>query len=270
MYVKLAILIGCAVLTVISVRVLLMPGIDIVGSRLKFSTKTRGQIIGYATSVPELTIVLISAFNGIFDAGLWNIVSSNVINWLLFITAVLAFKQQADLINRRFIDEILFGLFSVIIPLVLHRIAPKPSLGAVFFLMAVFAIYKVADHLLYHRDEMRDEETGPRQSGMAVGVAMMVIGLIVILFAGKFIGASAKRLIISLGAPSWLIGWILGLVTSIPELTSFFEIYRVEKRKDRLHLTKDTQQALDAMVTSNMMNLCIILPVGIVVAYTLL
>lgn len=270
MYMKFTILIVCAVFTVISVRFLLMPGIDMVCSTLKFSTKTRGQIIGYATSVPELSIVLISALNGIFDAGLWNIVSSNVINWLLFMTAVLVFKQQVELINKRFVDELLFGLLSVIIPLALHRFFPKPALGPVFFLLALFFAYKMVDHFLYNRDEIIIEETGPPRHGMTLGIFMIVIGIIAILLAGKFIGTNAKSLIISLGAPSWMIGWILGMVTSIPEFTSFFEIYRVEKKRNQLHLTQDTQQALDAMVTSNMMNLCIILPVGIVVAHALI
>ncbi|GAG25309.1 unnamed protein product, partial [marine sediment metagenome] len=61
------------------------------------------------------------------------------------------------------------------------------------------------------------------------------------------------------------IGWILGFITSLPELTSFFEIYRLEKKNGRLHLLDDTQEALDALVSSNMSNLGVILPIGIIV-----
>jgi hypothetical protein len=65
--------------------------------------------------------------------------------------------------------------------------------------------------------------------------------------------------------PAWIIGWILGIVTSLPECVSFYDIFRLEKSRGRLHLRDDTQQGLDALVSSNMCNLGVILPVGLLV-----
>jgi Ca2+/Na+ antiporter len=93
----------------------------------------------------------------------------------------------------------------------------------------------------------------------------MALGILAVLAAGRYLGRSAHALIIELGIPTWVIGWILGLVTSLPEAVSFCEIYRLEKARGRLHLRHDTQQGLDALVASNMSNLGIILPAGMLI-----
>ena len=94
---------------------------------------------------------------------------------------------------------------------------------------------------------------------------MLVIGVAVILFAGRFLGDSAGALIKQLSVPAWAVGWILGLVTSVCELASFIEIYRVHKPKDSPSHVKDTQEALDALVASNIANLGLILPLGMMI-----
>jgi Ca2+/Na+ antiporter len=74
------VLVACAAATVMAVRLLIIPGIGVLCARAGFSPKTRGQIIGYATSVPELAVVAASAVMGVFEAGFWNIASSNMVN----------------------------------------------------------------------------------------------------------------------------------------------------------------------------------------------
>jgi len=93
----------------------------------------------------------------------------------------------------------------------------------------------------------------------------MVAGVLVILLAGRFLGSSAGALITQLNVPAWAVGWILGLVTSVCELASFIEIYRIHKPKDSPSHIKDTQEALDALVASNISNLGLILPMGMII-----
>ena len=69
----------CAFITIAAVRVLVIYGINVLSTALRFSVKTKGQIIGYATSIPELVVIVSSAFAGVFEAGFWNIASSNII-----------------------------------------------------------------------------------------------------------------------------------------------------------------------------------------------
>ncbi|HEY5653001.1 MAG TPA: hypothetical protein VIR63_01375 [Pontiella sp.] len=85
------------------------------------------------------------------------------------------------------------------------------------------------------------------------------------LVSGRFLGISANALIIQLSVPAWAVGWILGLVTSVCELASFIEIYRIHRPVDSPNHIKDAQEALDALVASNIANLGLILPLGIVV-----
>ena len=60
-----------------------------------------------------------------------------------------------------------------------------------------------------------------------------------------------------------LAGWILGFVTSIPEMVTFFAVYATSKREGKLQDLNDTQEALDNLTSSNMSNVGIIYPIGL-------
>ena len=260
----LAILVACAAITVTAVRYLVIRGIDTLCCILRLPPKTRGQIIGYATSMPEFVVVLSAAFSGVFEAGLWNIASSNIINCVLFASGVLVYRQHRELKRKRFIDEIVFVVLSVAAPLAMFRLQLDMSLGLAAGLIAFFAVYKVADRFVNPQGEVA-EVPPPAETHLGRGIAALVLGIIVVIVAGRFLGSSAAMLVDGLGVPAWAVGWILGFVTSIPELTSFFEIYRLAKVRGQLDGEDDTQEAFDALVASNMSNLGIILPLGYVV-----
>jgi len=253
----------CASVTVLAVHFLVVPGIASLCHQLAFSEKTEGQIIGYATSLPEFVVVISSAMSGVKEAGFWNIASSNMINWVLFLLAVGIFRQWQDLRRLAFLDELTFGLLSVAVPLFLLGIRIDPTIPICLGLIGFFVTYKILDARFFHCAELRIEEldsVSARDSGRAIG--SIAIGIFMVLIAGHFLGKSAETLILKLSIPSWMVGWILGSITSIPELTSFIEIYGFHKKRDTLYLLKDTQEALDALVASNMSNLGIILPIG--------
>jgi len=261
----LSILVCSAAMIVGAVRFLLIPGIGKIGAALKFSPKVRGQMIGYATSVPELTVLVAGAFAGVFDAGLWNIASSNIINGILFFLTVLAFHQQLDLKNKVFADEIVFGILSVVIPLLLFAAHVETGYVAAAGLVGFFVFYKVMDKRLNKEGKPAIIPPGARGGTLGGGAVLLVIGIGVILLAGRFLGSSAGALIKLLNVPAWAVGWILGLVTSVCELTSFVEIYRIHKPKDSPQHIEDTQEALNALVASNIANLGLILPIGMIV-----
>lgn len=89
--------------------------------------------------------------------------------------------------------------------------------------------------------------------------------LLVIVVSGWKLGSAAEELILTLGIASWIIGWILGFVSSISKMSGFFEVYRKHHREDSLKGLHDTQEVLDLLVASNRSNLCLILPLGILV-----
>jgi hypothetical protein len=270
MILDLLILTASAAAIVAAVRYLLIPGIGKIGAAFKFSAKVRGQVIGYATSVPEFTVLVAGALNGVFNAGLWNIAASNIINWLLFMATVLAFHQQLDLKNRVFIDEILFGILSVVIPLLLFAAHIRTGYGTAAALIGFFVIYKILDRLLNKQGKPAPLPKGAEGGTFGGGSVLLILGILVILLAGRFLGNCAGRLITQLSVPAWAVGWILGLVTSVCELASFVEIYRIHRPKDSPDHIKDTQEAIDALVASNIANLGLILPLGMMVYLLLL
>ncbi|VGO16110.1 hypothetical protein PDESU_04700 [Pontiella desulfatans] len=261
----LSILVLSAAAIVVAVRFLLVPGIGRIGAALKFSAKVRGQMIGYATSVPEFTVLVAGALNGVFDAGMWNIVASNVVNWVLFLLTVFAFRQQLDLKNKGFADELVFGVLSVVVPLLMFAAHIGTSYATAIGLIAFFMVYKVMDKRLNKAGKPAVLPPGAEGGTLWGGGGMLLLGIVLILLSGRFLGNSAEALITQLNVPAWAVGWILGLVTSVCELASFIEIYRIHKPKDSPEHIKDTQEALDALVASNIANLALILPLGMVI-----
>jgi Ca2+/Na+ antiporter len=265
---KLALLSLLTSLIVLAVRFLIVPGIDKTSLALNFGSKARGQLLGYVTSIPEFVIVISSAAAGVFDAGFWNIASSNVINWVLFLSAVFTFRQCRDLKRSTFVDEISFGIFSVVLPLVLYKFEVQGSAILATCLLFVFIAYKVVDRRLNRRvnaAEKRDEDV----SNLFFALSSIVTGVILIAVSGWYLGGVAESLVVELGVSAWMIGWILGFISSIPEMSGFFEIYRKHKKAGTLKGIDDTQEALDTLVASNMSNLGIILPVGVFIAAAL-
>jgi len=264
MVVDLLILSLSAAAIVSAVRYLLVPGIGQVCAALNFSIKTRGQIIGYATSIPELTMVVAGAVAGVFDAGMWNIAASNIVNWGLFLTTVFVFRQQLDLVRKVFIDEISFGLMSVVVPLVLCLITLNVSYWTAAGLIALFVLYKYFDRVL-NRPTSSASATARSTGSLWRGSLFILVGILMVLGSGVFLGNSANVLITTLNVPAWAVGWLVGIITSVCELASFIEIYRASRRKDGPDYIKDTQEALDALVASNISNLGLILPIGMIV-----
>ncbi|MFP4521120.1 MAG: hypothetical protein ACLFQK_03155 [Fibrobacterota bacterium] len=54
-------------------RLFLINGIDRLSLALGFTGKTRGQLIGFATSIPELVVVVSASLTGVFQADFQNI-----------------------------------------------------------------------------------------------------------------------------------------------------------------------------------------------------
>ncbi|MBT3223572.1 MAG: hypothetical protein HN348_31260, partial [Proteobacteria bacterium] len=140
-----------AALIILVVRYGLVAGIDLIANVLHWSPKSRGQVTGFATSVPELVCLVAAGLSGVWEAGLWNIASSNIINAVLMTVAVLAFRQFNELFNRRFADEVAFAAVAIVIPLVLMYLAMDRHRLVIPVLFACFVIYRVLDRLLNSR-----------------------------------------------------------------------------------------------------------------------
>lgn len=250
------------VLTIVLTRFLLIDGIMMVASAWDVPKKTRGQVLGYATSVPELVGTVGTASKGLLGAGLWNIFASNIINLLLFLVALTYYKQQKRLAQKKFLDEIGFSIGAIVVPFFLVQFGSQAaSIGTAGALFGFFVAYIIVDRTVNSASSDDDSEEDEMLSDSAVrGIILITVGLISVIVLGEFLGEVAESIVHSLNVPEWAVGWILGVLTSLPEMTSFFALFKAGQNSPT---DDDCQEALDNLAASNMSNLGLIYPLGI-------
>ena len=242
----------------------LLRGIDQIADAMNWKAKMRGQVTGYATSVPEFVCLVAAGMAGVWEAGLWNIASSNIINAGLMLLAVLKYGQFREFFNRRFFDEILFATLAILVPLVLMLFGMDTQWLLVPLLLAFFVLYQVVDHKV-NQSESVSEEDVQATGNLPVGLILGISSLVAIAIAGTFLGESTGVVVQKLGVHPAIAGWILGVVTSIPEMVSFFAVYAAAKEEGKLDSLDDTQEALDNLTGSNMANVGVVYPIGLLV-----
>ena len=256
------ILLGMGV--VLITRLLLIRGIQLTSEAWQMPRKVQGQILGYATSTPELVGTVSTAAKGLIGAGLWNVTASNIINLILFISAALYFSRSKDLAKRKFIDEIGFAMGAIALPVILvtrEQWARSPWSALILF--SFFVAYVILDKKLnpVNPDEQKDTASNDSSKGFK-GIVFILLGILGIIVAGSYLGGVAESIVNHLKVPEWAVGWILGVITSLPELTSFYAVFSLAKEQES---DESCQQNLDNLAASNMSNLGLIYPIGIIV-----
>lgn len=256
------ILLGIGV--VIITRFLLIKGIQLTSDAWRIPRKVQGQIMGYATSTPELVGTVSTAAQGLLGAGLWNVTASNIINLILFVATALYFGRFKSLAKRKFADEIGFALGAIVLPVILvTREQWAKSPWAALFLFGFFVGYVVLDKWLNPPNPDEEKDVTPKDPSKGPkGIALILLGIIGIIVAGNFLGIVAESIVTQLGVPEWAVGWILGVITSLPELTSFYAVFALAKGQAS---DESCQQNLDNLAASNLSNVGLIYPIGIIV-----
>jgi Ca2+/Na+ antiporter len=256
------IMIVSAAAIILCVKFGLLRGIDQVANAMQWSAKARGQVTGYATSVPEFVCLVSAGLAGVWEAGLWNIASSNIINVGLMLLAAFSYRQFGELLNARFMDEIGFAALAVAVPVVLMQAGMDTQWYLVPILLGFFVVYRVVDTRINRPDK---DEKKPQEAvgNLSLGLTVGITALIAIAIAGMFLGNATAAVVEQLGVHPAIAGWILGVVTSIPEMVSFFAIYAAARREGKLRDLNDTQEALDNLTGSNMANVGIVYPMGL-------
>jgi len=256
------IMIISAAAIILLVKFGLLRGIDNIANAMQWSAKARGQVTGYATSVPEFVCLVSAGLAGVWEAGLWNIASSNIINAGLMLLAVSFYRQFGELFNKRFLDEIGFAALAVAVPLVLMQAGMDTQWYLVPILLGFFVVYQVVDKRI-NRPDPDEEGTLEAVGSLPFGLILGLTALIAIAIAGMFLGGATAAVVEQLGVHPAVAGWILGVVTSIPEMVSFFAVFAAAKREGKLPELNDTQEALDNLTGSNMANVGIVYPIGL-------
>lgn len=242
---------------------------------LRLKPKTVGDIAGIATSIPELLTISVSSFNGLISASIYNVLSSNVINVIQYYAAIILNKNQKVLKNKAIRVDLILVAITIIIPIAFIWLNSELQLAMVPVLILFYFGFKKINsnaHKLYLKEEDEEiEETLAKEDRwergnkrkVAKNVIVLVICGILLFFIGNFLGNTLENLCNRFNVPELVIGVMLGLVTSIPELITFFESQKHYKKSKNDVL--GVVEATNNLLMSNIMNLFIIQSIGIAI-----
>lgn len=243
---------------------------------LNLKPKTVGDISGVATSVPELLTISVSSFNGLIGASIYNVLSSNIINFIQYMLAIILNKNQKALKNKAIKVDIILVLLTIILPIVLLFLKVKVNFIFIpIFLVLYFFFRKINDnvHKLYLQKEDKEIEKnleaedrwerGNKNKAIKNIIVLLITGVI-LFFIGNLLGDTLEILCNRFNISESIIGILLGFVTSIPELITFLESqkYHRDLQNDMIGVIEATNNLL----MSNLMNLFIIQSIGIFLA----
>ena len=242
---------------------------------LKLKPKTVGNIAGYATSIPELLTITTSSLRGLSGASVYNIISSNVINFIQYIGAILLNKNVDKIKNRAIITDIILVIFTILIPIVLLKMNIELNIMIAPVFVILYILFRVINdnvHKMYlksedekieHEIEVEEEKESKNRFQTIKYIIYLVITGFLLYFVGDKLGNTLENLCKLFNISEAIIGILLGFITSIPELMTFFESQKHYKKEDDDML--GVVEATNNLLTSNILNLFAIQTLGILI-----
>lgn len=201
---------------------------------MNLKAKTVGDIAGYATSVPELLTITTSSLRGLTGASVYNILSSNVINLIQYLGAILLNKNTSKLRNKAIVIDLVMVFFTIAIPIVFLKLDIELKLAVVPLFIILYILFMVLNnnvHKLYLKNEDKELEEEieeerieqKKNPGKVLRYVFVLIVTGVLLFIiGEMLGDTLENLCNLFGVSEVVVGILLGFVTSLPELITFF------------------------------------------------
>lgn len=245
------------------------------GEALELEATSIGNISGIATSMPELLTVSFSAFVGLMGSSIFNILSSNIINFVQYIFSIFLNKNHKRLLNKAIIIDLVLVLITIIIPIlmIVFNVTSNIRIVPLFIVLLIYFYYiNIQAHKKYLGKQ--DEELKERLNKDNIikkrkfkkifkYTAYLILVGITLYIVGDLLSTVLTNLCNIFGVPEMILGILLGIITSIPELITFFEAqkYYVLDRNADLGVIEATNNLL----TSNMFNTFVIQSIGILI-----
>ena len=234
-----------------------------------------GNIAGIATSIPEFLTVTISSFTGLMNASIFNILSSNVINFFQYIFSITFNRNFKKIMNKAIIIDIILVLITIVIPMMLvNTDINNVVLIPIFILLAVVFIVvnniahkkylKNVDNKILEKEIAVEKEEKRSNRKTYVYIILLIISGILLYFVGNRLSDTLENLARYFNISEMIIGIALGFITSIPELITFFESQKHYKKTEE-DAVLGVVEATNNLFTSNILNLFIIQSIGIFV-----
>lgn len=261
-------------LIVLIAKCILVVTLRKLAENLNLKPKTVGDIAGVATSVPELLTISISSLNGLMSTTIFNVISSNIINFIQYMVSIVMNKNRKAFINQAIRIDIMLVVITIIIPAIMIGKKIEMNLLIVPAFLILYALFQYINHnahKLYLKKEDKQlakqiEEEGKKEIGntrKTVLYIFILLGTGVLLYViGELLGDTLQQLCNRFHISQVVIGILLGFITSLPELITFFEAQKHHKQsnEDMLGIVEATNNLL----TSNILNLFVIQSIGIV------
>lgn len=241
---------------------------------LNLKAKTVGNVAGIATSIPELLSVTFSSFAGLIATSIYNILSSNIINFVQYILSIKLNNNVKKLKNKALRIDIFMVIISIIIPIlmIILEIELDIQIIPIFILLFILFYYINSNaHKLYlkkeeslEKDIIEKEARFIRKKKREIIKYLVYIILtgIALFIIGNSLKSSLEKLSIQFNIPEFIIGISLGFITSIPELITFFES---QKHHQNINNDLGVVEATNNLLTSNMLNLFFIESIGVII-----
>lgn len=242
---------------------------------LNLSAKTVGNIAGVATSVPELLTVSFSAFAGLIGTSVYNIISSNVINLFQYLFSIFISKNQKAISNKAIKIDLILSIITIILPIIMLITNINFSISIVPLFVLLFILFYFINHnshklYLKNQDNRLEEEIEKEKKWIKGKVRVvakysfyLMVTSVSLYIIGNALSICLENLAIYFKIPEIVLGIVLGFITSIPELITFFESQRYYKKEKNQEL--GVVEATNNLLTSNVLNLFVIQTIGIVI-----
>lgn len=259
-------------LIVVVARFLLYQPAKGIAQRLKFSEHGAGQLLGYLTSAPELVATVAVAATGLFATVAYNILSSNVINVILGVVAAMFYGQLRHLFARRFWREQLMIAISIAVPILLLVTGQVESAWVIPFFIVAYVGYLLVIRRISADGAAPSEPDGvvrvetDHRLGLKIFLVLngglILVALVGLYFLGTALGSTVYELGTTFGVPELVLGVVIGVVTSLPELTTFFSSYLWHRNNGS---DRANEEVVHNMLASNASNLLLIQTLGLAV-----
>lgn len=267
-----------SILIVLIAKYLLVKLLRKLAEALNLSARAVGNISGVATSIPELLTVSFSAFAGLIGTSIYNIISSNVINFIQYLFSVFASKNQKVMKNKAIKIDIGLVVFTILIPIIMLIFNIEFNMAIVPIFILLFLLYYYINsnaHKLYLKKQDREiTKEIQKEKKWVKGKTNLIIKYSIYLLLtsvalyiiGNALSTVLENLAEIFNISEVILGIALGFITSLPELITFFEAQKHHKKENNEEL--GVIEATNNLLSSNVLNLFIIQTIGILI-YTI-
>lgn len=177
-------------------------------------------IVAMGTSAPEAAVSITASLNGSNEIAVSNVIGSNIFNLLMVIgvcVAIKAFTTDMDILKRDIPVNIIVSI--VLLIFILNGTLGRVE-GMILLAALIIYLFVIVRSALKNRTASTGEsEKKEKKLSIPIIILYIVGGLIAIVWGGDLVVDNAKRIALSFGMSSTLVGLtIVAMGTSLPEL----------------------------------------------------